>query len=113
MRMEALLLSALILAPTAGATAVQAVPAQDFRVSYAQVARKTTPSIFTKTELPQELTDAEMDAAKGEFVALVATAARACAASTGCLKVVGTAAGSFASGFLMEYVQVKVADWLP
>lgn len=61
MKTKALLLSALILAPSAGAAAAQsastqdfrvqtgkalAAPAQDFRVSYGSTTQATTPTIF-------------------------------------------------------------------
>lgn len=67
---KALILSALLLAPlaTAGAAAVQSVPtpAQDFRVSYTTAAVATTPSIFSKTDLPQVLSDEELEGVTGE-----------------------------------------------
>lgn len=76
MKTRALLLSALILAPTAGAAAAQdfrvqqgktlAAPAQDFRVSYGNAALGTTPTIFAKSNLPQALSDEELDAVTGE-----------------------------------------------
>ncbi|MBB6017166.1 hypothetical protein ACFP9V_23250 [Deinococcus radiopugnans] len=84
MKTKALLLSALILVPTAGAAAVQAAPtqefrvqtnkalatpAQDFRVSYTGAALTSTPAIFAKSSLPQALSDEELDEVTGEFVA--------------------------------------------
>lgn len=68
MKTKALILSALILVPTAGAAAVQAAPApaQDFRVSYTTAAVATAPSIFSKTNLPQVLSDEELDGVTGE-----------------------------------------------
>lgn len=68
MKTKALILSALILVPTAGAAAVQAAPApaQDFRVSYTTSAVATAPSIFSKTNLPQVLSDEELDGVTGE-----------------------------------------------
>lgn len=82
MNTKALILSALILAPTAGAAAqvesasafrvqtgkTPATPAQDFRVSYANAAVGTTPTIFTKSNLPQALSDAELDEVRGEVL---------------------------------------------
>ncbi|MPY67922.1 hypothetical protein F8S09_14765 [Deinococcus sp. SDU3-2] len=81
MKTKALLLSALILVPSAGAAAVQAAPtqdfrvqtgkalaapAQDFRVSYTSTALNTTPTIFAKSNLPQALNDEELDEVTGE-----------------------------------------------
>lgn len=85
MKTKALILSALILAPTASAAAAQfasmqdfrvqtnkapAAPAQDFRVrvSYAKAAVSTTPTTFAKSNLPQALSDAELDEVKGELL---------------------------------------------
>lgn len=68
MKTKALLLSVLILAPSAGAAAAQPVPApaQDFRVSYTKTALSTTPVIFAKSNLPQVLSDKELDEVTGE-----------------------------------------------
>lgn len=123
MKTKALILSALILVPSAGAAAAQAAstqdfrvqtgkalaaPAQDFRVSYANAAVSTTPTIFAKSNLPKALSDAELDEVTGEnpFVAigvvLVGRAAQAAAQAAtpvvvNAVKVVvGGAAGSAA-----------------
>ncbi|MFN4252845.1 hypothetical protein [Deinococcus sp.] len=84
--MKALLLSALILVPSAGAaTAVLPAPTQDFRVSYARVTLNTAPGIFVKSNLPQVLSDEELDGVTGENpflpigVVLVGRAAQAAA----------------------------------
>ncbi|WP_198297298.1 hypothetical protein [Deinococcus sp. DB0503] len=51
--MKALLLSALILAPSAAAAQPVPAPAQVFRVSYTKTALSATPAIFAKSNLPQ------------------------------------------------------------
>lgn len=69
MKTKALILSALILVPTAGAAAVQqpvSAPAQDFRVSYTKAALLTSSSVFSKTNLPQVLSDEELEGVTGE-----------------------------------------------
>ncbi|WP_081851740.1 polymorphic toxin type 33 domain-containing protein [Deinococcus sp. RL] len=83
MKIKAVVLSLVLLAPTAGAAAAQvesasafrvqtgkapATPAQDFRVSYAKTAVSTTPTIFAKSNLPKALSDAELDEVKGELL---------------------------------------------
>lgn len=70
MKTKALILSALILVPTASAAAVQAAPApaQDFRVSYTKAAPLTSSSVFSKTNLPQVLSDEELDGVTGEGI---------------------------------------------
>ena len=66
MKTKALLLSALILAPSAGAAAVQSAPAQEFRVNYTKASLTTAPGIFAKSNLPQALSDEELDEVTGE-----------------------------------------------
>ena len=87
MKIKAVVLSLVLLAPTAGAAAAQvesasafrvqtgkapATPAQDFRVSYAKTAVSTTPTIFAKSNLPKALSDAELDEVTGEALPILA-----------------------------------------
>ena len=118
MRMKALLLSALILAPSAGAAAAQsastqdfrvqinkalAAPAQDFRLSYTSVALSTTPAIFVKSNLLQALSDEELDEVKGEFVVLLPAAPAAAGAIS---------AGAVAAGAAAVAAGAAVGSWL-
>ncbi|MCD0169553.1 hypothetical protein [Deinococcus sp. 23YEL01] len=118
MKTKALLLSALILAPSAGAAAVQsaatqefrgqtnkalAAPAQDLRVSYGNAALSTTPAIFVKSNLPQALSDEELDEVKGEFVVLLPAAPAAAGPIS---------AGAVAAGAAAVAAGAAVGSWL-
>lgn len=73
-------------------------PAQDFRVSYTKTAVNATPAIFAKSNLPQALSDEELDEVKGEFVQAVIVGAVRCAGYAPCREGVVTGARYVGTG---------------